>query len=232
MGCEKNCSGHGACTEEVEGALVCNCDDGCTGEACAEELKCPVGVNGKDCSGNGVCHLGRCFCEHGFRHASGGLLACEQEIPIVALPPEECINDCNGNGLCHPTLKICLCDLEWRGIACSKPIANKPLVLPNVGQMDCLPRPKRLAETFCQRQNFTGQDMADCMKAECECPSVWKKMAESCQLLLAEEDQLECREDVCSTGDSTWVRAAYQANQATFQQLVALEKKEKVDELL
>merc|ERR1712031_20054 len=77
-----------------------------------------------------------------------------------------------------------------------------------------------------------GQELADCMKAECECPSVWKKMAESCQLLLAEEDQLECREDVCATGDSIWVRAAHQANQATFQQQVALEKKEKADELL
>ena len=56
------CSGHGVCVTTLGGDAKCLCERGIEGEACDQEMPCPVA----NCSGNGVCFRGKCLCVAGF----------------------------------------------------------------------------------------------------------------------------------------------------------------------
>ncbi len=82
-----DCSGHGACHASSAGGCVCH--PGWTGTNCATEEVCP-----DDCSGNGVCNDGSCFCFKGF---AGDSCAFSVEDGKEAERRKNCINPSVGD---------------------------------------------------------------------------------------------------------------------------------------
>ena len=77
-----DCSGHGACHESSAGGCVCH--PGWTGTNCATQETCP-----DDCSANGVCNDGACFCFKGY---AGDSCAFSVEDGREAERRKNCIN--------------------------------------------------------------------------------------------------------------------------------------------
>ena len=77
-----DCSGHGACHASSAGGCVCH--PGWTGTNCATEEVCP-----DDCSGNGVCNDGSCFCFKGY---AGDSCAFSVEDGKEAERRKNCVN--------------------------------------------------------------------------------------------------------------------------------------------
>lgn len=61
-----------------------------------------------DCSNQGICHNGTCFCNNQFK----GVDCSQYEDP--------CPNDCSGNGVCDDILGKCVCKEEYVGQACEQ----------------------------------------------------------------------------------------------------------------
>lgn len=59
-----------------------------------------------DCSGKGICHRGRCFCEPGFEGKG-----CDKQV--------KCARDCSGQGECANGK--CICNPGFQGVDCSEP---------------------------------------------------------------------------------------------------------------
>ena len=121
--CVANCSGNGEC---INGN--CFCDAGFFGDACTDKLKgapayapdyssdrgvvVPAEATGcpNDCTGQGFCHNGRCFCEPGFAGVS-----CQN----VDCGGTSCQNNgqaCSGHGTCLNG--GCYCHPGYSGAKC------------------------------------------------------------------------------------------------------------------
>ena len=97
--------------------------------ATCEDLSCPIGPKGKECSGRGFCNKGKCTCNNLF---SGK--ACQLSV---------CKDACHYNGAC---LKVkgrdaakCKCDDGWTGETC--------------GLRQCLGRGKCSGHGTCDEKN-------------------------------------------------------------------------------
>ena len=93
-------------------AAGCPADQVCAAGACRlpDEGQTCYGVPDtcpNDCSGNGVCDRGTCFCQAGFTGAD-----CSQPIDV-------CPNDCSGNGICR--FGVCFCSAGFAGADCGTP---------------------------------------------------------------------------------------------------------------
>ena len=114
------CSGHGTCTSKQASGTseekgYCQCDETHTGLDCS--ATCPLGLDGKSCSGDlrGTCSLidgsGTCGCLEGYAG-----IACEGY--------SGCPNGCSGHGTCGGgeekiSEKACMCDAGWVGAGCA-----------------------------------------------------------------------------------------------------------------
>lgn len=93
---------------------MCECNgdyygDNCENQHCAdfnETLGTP------DCSGNGMCVQGKCFCAAGWGKAPGavGVNVCKDPV---------CPVDCGPHGMCKEN--SCVCQDGWQGPACREP---------------------------------------------------------------------------------------------------------------
>ena len=162
--CPHNCtaSTHGIC--EPNGS--CKCHNGWFGADCGVP-GCP-----NNCSGNGECHDGQCYCKKGF---SG---------PDCAT---ECTNKCSGRGQCISGK--CQCDPGFEGVDCSVPMSC-PRSLSVNPQMDCSGRGfcwRSKRECVCE-PDFTGPDCSQpvgvcapdtcgahgtCRNGQCFCDLGW-----------------------------------------------------------
>jgi len=170
--CLDDCNGHGTCSP-VDGAMACQCHDGWVGQAC-DMPSCP-----QDCSGQGVCVMGRCVCNEGWQGEG-----CSQR---------RCPDDCSGVGFCFEG--ACQCSSGFGGVNCGevRPAGQKLAVkLRRVSGQAAPPTvPERLLQTPSLRAlppqgcpsncnghgNCTGQGTCDCLAgysgAACEtfCPN-------------------------------------------------------------
>lgn len=102
---------HGRWSKEFESCL---CTSPYHGERC-EKKHCPdyeSSEDGTECSGRGVCQVGRCFCLPGFGKASGtsGPNICADSV---------CKADCGQHGSCKDG--ECVCKKGWKGDTCREP---------------------------------------------------------------------------------------------------------------
>ncbi len=137
--CPHNCTAvdHGTCTPSGS----CKCINGWHGPDCGEP-GCP-----KDCSEQGQCRKGRCYCKKGF---SG--LDCSTQCKNRCNKRGDCIDgkckcypgfegddcskltqcprsittkvDCSGHGFCFRARKKCFCEPGWSGEDCSEQVGN------------------------------------------------------------------------------------------------------------
>eukprot|EP00435_Cladocopium_sp_Y103_P036673 s3148_g9.t1 len=103
---------HGRWSDDVG---VCICQAPYHGESC-EEKHCPDWdgtEGGKECSGNGVCQQGKCFCLPGFGLANQSSKAENICADVV------CPADCGAHGSCEDGQ--CRCEPGWQGSTCREP---------------------------------------------------------------------------------------------------------------
>lgn len=101
---------HGRWSDDVG---VCICQAPFHGESC-EEKHCPDwdgSEGGQECSGNGVCQQGKCFCLPGFGLANQ---SAENICADVVCPA-----DCGAHGSCEDGQ--CRCEPGWQGSTCREP---------------------------------------------------------------------------------------------------------------
>lgn len=128
------CSGHGKCSQGIEGTGQCVCIGVWQGDAC--DMRCPG--TSQICNGHGECNEQvKCECNDGYVGA-----ACEACAPGYAnastkpgvLNCMPCPMDldevvCGGNGTCGPTkdgLNVeCKCAPEYKGVACDECQPNR-----------------------------------------------------------------------------------------------------------
>jgi len=82
--------------------MQCSCLKGYDGYDCSMAT-CP-----NECSNNGICHNGTCYCNHQWKG------------PDCSVYVEPCPNNCSGNGICSKTLGKCECFDEYYGLSCEK----------------------------------------------------------------------------------------------------------------
>ena len=103
--------------------------------------KCQARAIG-DCSGNGDCFEGKCYCNIGFSGADCEKVAClndchengKCESGVCSCYPgfegqdcrkKVCVDGCSGHGKCNTDVttgdSTCECDLKWEGSGCGEP---------------------------------------------------------------------------------------------------------------
>lgn len=117
-GCKNNCNNVGVCK-----AGVCACLNGYSGEDCSVK-PCPGWVNGKSCSGHGMCRDSKCYCTG--RHAAPfdepmfeGVDCATPTCPSGVFGKK---NACSNHGTCNNGK--CECAPGWRGIGCHIPTCD------------------------------------------------------------------------------------------------------------
>lgn len=171
----KDCGAHGVYNGTLD---ICECTDPLWfGDLC-ERKHCPAYDNQTDteCSGQGVCLTGECYCMAGFGLLQGkaGPNICKDKVPIAdcgahgefkdgmcvcepgwkgqGCKEPSCPNDCTGHGICTFTAPDspaeCKCEVGWRGGACDIAVTLKQC--PN----DC-----------------SGNGL--CMDGQCACGDSW-----------------------------------------------------------
>lgn len=102
--CLTDCGPHGMCGSDG----VCECENGWSGDGCAQESCCP-GTPAK-CSGRGVCLAnGTCQCSAGF-----GGPDCASSTALLQF---QCPSGCCGHGDCMGA--TCQCAAGWYGPSCA-----------------------------------------------------------------------------------------------------------------
>ena len=180
----QTCSGHGHCSDGVQGTGECACGRSATGgfwegDACDE---CLEGYFGPNCTGacpgpagrpchapHGACLDGRngtgvCMCPPGY-----GGVACALQCPTTTGEP------CNGHGACGDRGGALVCDCaaapygHWEGLACERcagawrgPLCNLPCPVSAVGEV-------------CAGHGECA--MANASAAECACDSDYGGLA-------------------------------------------------------
>ncbi|CAE7745984.1 Tnr [Symbiodinium sp. CCMP2456] len=124
-----------------EDLKACVCEAPHHGERC-EEKHCDDWdgtEGGTECSGNGVCQQGKCFCLPGFGLANTSSNAANICADVV------CLADCGSHGECKDG--TCVCETGWQGTTCAEPKCLDDCS----GHGRCLfPHPDAPAECLCQ----------------------------------------------------------------------------------
>merc|ERR1711871_660670 len=92
---------------------MCYCEPGYSGVSCEQVAKCPV-FNGKECSSNGLCKYGRCFCKPGYDQYDD----CRTPDTCTRGGGEDAI--CSGHGVCDPVKGTCFSEDGHFGKACER----------------------------------------------------------------------------------------------------------------
>lgn len=139
---------HGRWSEDLK---ACVCEAPHHGERC-EEKHCDDWdgtEGGTECSGNGVCQQGKCFCLPGFGLANNSSNAANICADMV------CLADCGSHGECKDG--ACICETGWQGATCAEPKCLDDCS----GHGRCLfPHPDAPAECLCQ-DGYTAPNCAE-----------------------------------------------------------------------
>lgn len=179
---------------------ICLCEEGYTGDDCADEVPCP-----DDCNGNGKCKLGVCMCYNGWDGVD-----CSNEIEKW-IP---CEADCHGHGSCEDG--VCVqCDEGWEGKFCQ---TKKIVVVKEDGSVSCPGEPECSSHglcgpggrCFCSSQ-WLGHDCSikkcpddcngrgECKAGVCMCnPPYHSGALESCELIHCPNDCTSSQQGNCN----------------------------------
>ncbi len=161
------CSGNGTC-DDSSGAAICTCDEGYSGERCAE---CAPGYHdeGDVCVADEVCLANTCS-GHGICDDTTGVAICTCDVGYVGAHCETCDmgyqdndgdgtcltdcsgQECSGHGTCDDSsgAAVCFCDVGYTGAVCDICQAGYQ---DNDGNGTCLPD--------CSAQDCSGHGTCD-----------------------------------------------------------------------